>query len=203
MILAALASLILWPLYLCLFLPLAIIGAVILAPLSLFRMHSYRPSRFEAFRGPLGEDKVAAWWGGWLTWLWGNEEDGVNGPLWWRNRTGVLPSVSGVALAQRLARAWSTYRWSAHRNPVNNLRFLPVVCPTINPTRIRSKQWDNGFFCWQGVYAGVMHFPVIRGRVFRFWLGWKLKPEDAQGVPAEDFRATGCGLIFHKEYPRQ
>jgi hypothetical protein len=179
MILAILASLILWPLYLAVFLVLAIIGLVLLLPLSLLKAWRWRFTRvFPDLR------EVSAWRGGWLTWVWGNEEDGVTGPDWWLRRT-------------KGSKAWLVaYRWSALRNPVNNLRFIRAINPVIDPKRVRAVRWDSGFFCWQGAFAGVMHFPVIRGQVFRFWLGWKLKPEDRHGVPATDFRAHGCGFAI-------
>lgn len=196
MTLAILASLILWPVYLAVFLVLSAIGAVILAPLSLLGLYYWRPSMFPQFRGTSGEERRSVWSFGWLTWLWGNEEDGVTGPRWWRIRTDAL--VGGTLLA----RAWSTYRWSAHRNPVNNLRFIPGLNPRIQPDRIH--YWSPGpgtpghqlTLTWQGVHAGLIAFPVIRGRTFRFWLGWKLKPQDAGGVADEDMRKVRCGFAI-------
>lgn len=45
------------------------------------------------------------WRGGLLTWIWSNEEDGIVGP--------------GIGLNR-----WNAYKWSALRNPCNNLRFV-------------------------------------------------------------------------------
>src|SRR5690606_23980281 len=153
---AILASLILWPLYVGVALTLQLVGLVLLVPLCLFRMWSWRRSYVAQFR-PRGP--IAAGWGGWLTWLWGNEEDGVNGPMWWAERTRAYDGG-------RLRLAWSAYRWSALRNPVNNLRFVPGINPVIDPARVRHWREGRWAFTWQGLYAGFMWFPVIRGRTF-------------------------------------
>lgn len=51
---------------------------------------------------------IESWYGGRLTWLFGNDEDGVLGP----------------AAYNPYASRWRTFVWSALRNPTNNLRFL-------------------------------------------------------------------------------
>lgn len=51
---------------------------------------------------------IETWRGGWLTYLFANDEDGVWGP----------PAYNPTASR------WLTFKWSALRNPVNNLRFL-------------------------------------------------------------------------------
>jgi hypothetical protein len=148
---------------------------------------------------------VTAWRGGWLTWLWGNEEDGVTGPHWWWNRT-----CHGYARhnAPWWVSAWSAYRWSALRNPSNNMRFVPVINPVIDPARVRSWEWRKPYpmtiakvprlveaiYTWQGPYAGIRCHIEFRGGLYRFWWGWKLKPEDAQGVSPTDMRAPRCGF---------
>jgi len=214
MILAILASLVLWPLYIAVALVLQLVGLVILVPLCLTRAWVHRDSRVYAADGtprslyPMALPyNVAAWRGGWLTWLWGNEEDGVYGPLWWQHRTGTYLSPSG-GWRHKLRVAWSAYRWSALRNPANNMRFIPWINPAIVPAHIQhipvwtwpatSPSYGSslGWFCWQGVYSGLCLFPVIRGQQFRLWIGWKLKPEDRRGVPDTDMRKPRCGFAM-------
>jgi hypothetical protein len=190
MILAILASLVLWPLYLGVSLLLDLVGLGIILPLAMWHESlpflNMRPSKVY----PDGR-LVEVWAGGWLTWLWGNEEDGVAGPTWWLQRNNVYVK------AGYWRRVWSTYRWSALRNPSNNLRFVPLINPVIRPAAIgyygASVLGLLFTFTWQGVYAGVIAFPRIKGRTYRFWLGWKLKPEDAHGLPPNDMRAPRCG----------
>lgn len=197
---AVLCSLVLWPLYLLVFAVFGVVGWVVLLPLSLCHAWHYRPSKVNQFRCKDGADKLTAWWGGWLTWVWGNEEDGVIGPIWWRQRQGTDHHYTHAPrdLSTWLAIAWSTYRWSALRNPVNNLRFIPGLNPRIVPTKVGFRSLDirGGAFTWQGPYAGLLKFFRIRGTLFRFWLGWKLKPGDTEGVDPGDMRATRCGFAI-------
>jgi hypothetical protein len=200
MILAILASLILWPAYVAVFLVLAVLGYAVMFPLALCHLWVWNFSRVYHHGGtPLHPADVGRtgrhitrWCGGWLTWVWGNEEDGVTGPVWWEQRTKAEHGY--------VERAWSAYRWSAHRNPVNNLRFIPWVNPVIEPARIRFSQRALGYsdwtFTWQGPYAGLLGFIMVRRRTFRFWLGWKLKPDDRRGVPDTDMRKPRCGFAI-------
>jgi hypothetical protein len=59
------------------------------------------------------------WRGGALTWIWGNEENGIVGP--------------GMALNR-----WNAFYWSAIRNPCNNLRFLPGISRVGRPLLYRT-----------------------------------------------------------------
>jgi hypothetical protein len=79
-----------------------VIGWVLLIPLSVFRLWRPRKSRIYPDR------QVLVWRGGWLTWIWGNEEEGVCGP----------------ASYNLMYSEWDTYLWSAWRNSANNLRFI-------------------------------------------------------------------------------
>lgn len=190
MTLAILGSLVFWPLYIAVSLALDVIGLVLLALLSLCHAWKSRPSKVAQFRTapkwPNG--KVTAWRFGWLTWLWGNEEDGVTGPPWWELRT-----TDGIK-ASYLALAWSAYRWSALRNPSNNLRFIPGINPVIEPARIDYRTGLHYWFVWQGPYAGWWYWFRFKDQTFRVIVGWKLKPEDAKGVDPNDMRATRCGF---------
>lgn len=199
MTLAILASLILWPAYVAVALLLQLVGLVILLPLAALNWWQAGESHIWPERKhPLNID----YWCPpvpylhWLFWLWGNEEDGVTGPEWWKVRTGVASPFRLVAPWH--VQAWSAYRWSALRNPVNNMRFVPWINPVIEPAGIRSRTWNPidkpwlVVLTWQGPYAGLR----IHCHGWRFWLGWKLKPEDARGVPDTDMRKPRCGFAM-------
>lgn len=194
MITRILLSLPLWLAYSAVALVLDAIGLVILLPLSLAHAWKWRPSMFRQFRGLSGGEFRTVWWGGWLTWLWGNEEDGVTGPLWWRQRTGAF------LVGHHWKKALSAYRWSALRNPTNNLRFIPWVNPVIDPERIdyinRLGDAYQITLTWQGAFSGLLAVFKFRGAFWRFWWGWKLKPEDASGVPDSDMRKPRCGFAI-------
>lgn len=59
------------------------------------------------------------WRGGYATWIFGNLEDGIVGP--------------GIGLNR-----WNAYKWSALRNPCNNLRFVPGVSKVGRPLWYRT-----------------------------------------------------------------
>lgn len=182
-----LLSLPIWLAYTALEVILDVVGLFVILPLSLLRAWGSRPSRVYGREFPKPQ-LLHAWWGGWLTWLWGNEEDGVTGPIWWAVRHRDWPMW-------RIA-----YVWSALRNPVNNLRFVPGINPVIDPKRI---QWHTGGgrtwlveYTWQGVYSGLLIVFPSRGGTFRFWWGWKLRPVDVQGVSDNDMRKPRCGFAI-------
>jgi len=83
-----------------------VVGWLLLIPFAWSRAWVVRRSRVADFDGR----QVTAWRGGWLTWPWGNEEDGVTGADFYRER---------FKDERRCA-----YLWSAWRNPANNLRFV-------------------------------------------------------------------------------
>lgn len=68
--------------------------------------------------------------------------------------------------------------------------------PIIVPAKIRHDfglYWD---YVRQGPFAGFVWFPRIGTRIFRFWVGWKLKAEDRYGVPMTDMRRARCGFAL-------
>lgn len=125
-------------------------------------------------------------------WPWNNFEDGVDGlrggdpaQFWWRDKT----------------RTWSDARrvftWSAFRNPVDSLRWLPLINPKIDPARVRfvgsmdrePQDGESGwYFAWQGLYSCIR----VERWGFRFWLGWKFHPDDPKGLAPGDARAIRC-----------
>lgn len=78
-------------------------GIVFLMPLAACRLWVSRPSKEYPY-------SVLAWRGGWLTYLWGNEEDGVTGAVFYQ-----------TFIKNDRLRA---YVWSAWRNSFNNWRFV-------------------------------------------------------------------------------
>jgi hypothetical protein len=87
-------------------------------------------------------------WPPWA-WIWDNEEDGVFGPGTPRTR-------------------WQAFYWSALRNPVNNLRFVPGVSKIGRPLLYKTWEW--------------------RGKEFYYKVGWM-----SDGYPA---LSAGAGKGF-------
>jgi hypothetical protein len=82
-------------------LALLLIGIPVIGILAYFRL-------WRNAGGGIGGPSRWQWRGGYLTWIWGNLEDGIVGP--------------GMILT-----SWNAFYWSGLRNPVNNLRFVPGV----------------------------------------------------------------------------
>jgi predicted PurR-regulated permease PerM len=138
-----------------------------------------------------------------IMWLWDNQIDGI------ANRNYKQFS----SLFKQI-----TY-WSASRNPVSNLRFVPILSFKINPAKVRfigsfvnymdlykpeshklvSKYFSkepHWFFAWQGLYSCF----YLRTKNREFLAGWKVYPKDIFGLEPTSYRfkSTGFGLQFKK-----
>lgn len=157
--------------------------------------------------------KILNWKLGFM-YIWSNQEDGIvageefiGWPTWWR-----------------------IIYWSAIRNPANNLRFLPYISCKIIPseieaslsdikdidgqvtpkervTNLRSYDDDRYRFItliWQGWYSNLRIQFKMFGKIWRFWIGWKIYAHDSLGVNPLDYRAKGAGFAtqFKRIYPR-
>lgn len=140
--------------------------------------------------------KILAWRGGWLTWLWGNEEDGIDGKYF---------SATGFAADKSFF--MRVLQWSVMRNAVSNIRFIPLLNLRITPHKISSigncrhpitalrQYWAAGgngtgkrpifwSFTTQGLYSGfALKIPTSKTTAHRFMIGWKIYPEDAEIEP--------------------
>lgn len=126
-------------------------------------------------------------------WL-GNDEDGLRG------------AAGG--------KTFDAYLWFI-RNPVSNMRFWPLI--SIKPhewlpghhgvyRELPAPLWVWGnaaevaetpgwFVCRCGWYVGVRWIwakPILS--IKGIWIGWKLNPRDAKGIPFNDYRKAGIGL---------
>ena len=188
---AALCSLILWPIMWALSAVLWVIGLPVCAWLAYTR--NWRLTR--SYRNP---DRFIAVWRPRWAWVWSNNEDGVTGHPGWQDR---------YASSDRLG----TFIWSALRNPSNNLRFVPFLSLVIDPSRIGYVGNDDDppkrleeyppvgdvkwSFVWQLPYAGFVYRRQLTAtRHFQVRLGWKLLPKDRNGVADDDYRKLRCGF---------
>jgi hypothetical protein len=116
-------------------------------------------------------------------WVYGNEEDGIDGlrggdeaQSWWAAKT------SGDSARRRI------FKWSALRNCVNNLRYVPVLSPRFHPDLISYVGNDASFYIWQGAYSRL----VLSLTNTVLSIGWKFRPEDEHGIHADDTRLPRC-----------
>lgn len=179
-------SIVLWLARIAAFLPLAIVGIPLIWFLANQRMcwptQSKRFDRIVLQFAPLFR-------------LWGNDEDGVDGlrggapaQQWWADKTVTWSPQKRI------------FVWAALRNPVDGLRWVPLLNPRIEPERVRFVGMDHKpakgeggwYFAWQGLYSCIRFETKTR----RFWLGWKLSPDDRFGVAPDDARAIRCDFAM-------
>jgi hypothetical protein len=75
-------------------------------------------------------------------WIWDNEIDGVYGP-------------------ENPHTAWQAFYWTALRNPVNNLRFVPGVSKPGRPLWYRTWVWFGRQFYAKAGWANVTGWPML------------------------------------------
>lgn len=119
--------------------------------------------------------------------------------------------------------------WSAIRNPANNLRFIEGLSCKIEKskvefigsdtkdlsgTRLYKKdvpyimydmdQYRFTTLTWQGLYSNLRIQFKMFGKIWRFWIGWKIYPHDKLGINSYDYRYKGAGFAtqFKRIYPR-
>lgn len=119
--------------------------------------------------------------------------------------------------------------WSAIRNPANNLRFVKGLSCKIEPSKVKYVgttpvrqdanvteisgpmiyRYDDDRFTfisltYQGFYSNLRIQFKMLGKVWRFWIGWKLYPHDSLGIDENNYRAKGAGFAtqFKRIYPR-
>jgi hypothetical protein len=84
------------------------------------------------------KDNKWQWRGGWLTWLWCNNEDGIIPP------------------GARVPDSLLTWHWSAWRNSVNNMRLIPGAFFLTDNT-LTYKMYSWGYVATQGWRQCVMY----------------------------------------------
>jgi hypothetical protein len=179
-----------WLLRIGIFLPLAIVGIPLVYLLS--RLHWCEPRYSKKF-----DRTVLQWRTRWLFGLYNNLEDGVDGlrgsdpaQLWWHEKT------AAYSPQQRI------FVWAAFRNPVDNLRFVPVLNPKLVPSKVRSigmyHEPAKGEGGWYYAWLAGSPYSCIRyeTKTRRFWLGWKIRPEDRNGLKPGDARAIRCDFAI-------
>ena len=164
---------------LCIFLPLFIIGLVLVPIAYLFGTER---DQFQNLHFKLRK----------LMWLWDNDEDGIDGHTWWADQN-VGKSQWGLV--------WSWYL----RNPVNNLKYIPYFNPIItNPlhnqyigtamdnlledTNPRAEnQW---FYCWKFPHWGFYYYnyDFSKNTYTKFFIGWRIRPQDDIAFDENDGR---------------
>lgn len=119
--------------------------------------------------------------------------------------------------------------WSAYRNPIEGIRWLPYISYKIRPENIKfimksenynvtekdatgltkwflddleEGRYDKHFYylTWDGLYGNFrVEFPLF-GKTWRFWIGNKIYPSHVKGVDFNDYQRYGTD--FAKQIKR-
>lgn len=188
-----------WAAYFALSLPLVVLGVPLIAVLAALPQATARRPSQHYKDGRI----VTVWTWRWINYIWGNDEDGVDGmPLASQSVTIGIDGVQGRQgwWVQKTA-GWSRWRiifmWAALRNSTANLRFAPFFGMVIDPTQVHSVAGGSWWLAWQHCKSGFwFSWNVNR----YFWIGWKVKPADANmnalRLPDGDGRLPGAGFAF-------
>jgi len=129
----------------------------------------------------------------WFMYPWDNNEDGIADRTYFNHKSFMLQVI----------------HWSCIRNPANNLRYLPLLSVKIRKEKIgyigslpknvpiqkySLRQQPCWYLCWHGLYSCLrIQFKLPGGNIKRFWIGWKLYPEDSIYEVA-GHRVNGAGF---------
>jgi len=129
------------------------------------------------------------WTWRWM-WLWGNSEDGIANDSYKKIDSMFMKIIY----------------WSCVRNPSNNLRMTPYVSFIIDPSKVGFIGSDpvntsyankpprvEWFFAWHGIYSSFWIIFNYKGTLKRFWIGWKVYPNDQKGLSPGSYRNHGVG----------
>ncbi len=131
----------------------------------------------------------------WWAWPLSNQEDGVDGlrggdpaQAWWAEKTQGWPDAKRI------------FVWAAIRNPVDNLRFVPLLNPRLVPAKVRFVGMDHEpakgeggwYFAYQGIYSCIR----FETTTWRLWVGTKIKPTDRFGISDTDPRKIRCDFAL-------
>lgn len=190
-----------WILFIILWIPLVLIGHIVIPILLWIGLRLEAKSKFKIWPWVHTSSAYNHLYQGfpWLFYIWANEGDGIYPPEYERR----YPQWSQFRLA------WT---WLAVRNPVNNLRFVPGFSCKIDPKRVRfvgslrsknpslydAKNIAYWYFAWCGPYSCYRRQYYRKGRMVEFWIGWKIWPIDQYEV--SPYRKYGAGFAMQWRY---
>lgn len=142
---------------------IALLFAGIIPIYIMARLHLWyeRDSKFWMFPN----NKVTAWRGGWLTFIWGNEEDGVTGAQWFLDQNADRPAWKNALI------------WAGVRNYADNMRLLPGASFLAKKADVTIKETATGYYAYTG-WRSCYVFKAF-GKTYR--IGWLLNNPATDG----------------------
>lgn len=191
----------LWLLFITLRTILILIGWVVVPIAAFFELHEVKS---EMFNGSLVFRHHWSWR---ILWLWGNAEEGLS---WYGDKD--WPLFFKIVYGQ----CW--------RNPVNNLRYVPLLSVKIDPSRVRFigslGDWDYKYlsedavrsydrddvsfwsYTWCGVYSNFRWQFMLGSKRYRLWIAWKILPSDIYGINDHRKESAGFSTQLKRCWPR-
>jgi hypothetical protein len=180
-----LISLLTWPLFALVQIPLYILGWILVPIAAALKAHTKTPVDGLDGNGQPRVDYHFTWK---FMYVWDNWEDGICAGRQYLDLPGEFLQI---------------VYWSCVRNPINNTRVAPILSCTIDPKRVKyigSRGWPQEydkkpasseyFYAWCGVYANLWWQFKVRGSVYRLWIGHKI-------MPIWSFFLSGQGCKFY------
>lgn len=143
-----------------------------------------------------------------------NWGDGIYEGLQFGHRGEMLEKFLGIALSKELKKDIHIIYWTLIRNPVNNVRFFPIMGVKPISSKIKFVGSENcvedssnddkevWYLCWQGVYGGFRIHIRFKTFMLRIMFGWKLRPEDTKAI-SNFIRSQKVGFAYQCRVSRR
>jgi hypothetical protein len=88
-------------------------------------------------------------------------------------------------------REWQPY---AAKLDKNKIKYVGSKGTTLRDFKGRFPHW---YFAWQEFYSCYfVQFYLYPGHLRRFWIGWKIQPQDTLGKYENDYRQRGAAFTI-------
>lgn len=192
------------------YVPLIILGWILI-PLAVW---------FEAYEetSPLGQEPndISKWkwhftWP--IMWLWDNWEDGIAAGRQYKDCGSLGKQIIYWSCQRNPVNNLRITPWlSCKINPekvkfIGNFtvdhsafRFVPYSNCELDryfaeeEVRLFDTKIPQWFFAWHGIYSNFYWQFKLKGKLRRFWIGWKIMPKDIYGVSTYRSRGSGFAL---------
>ncbi|MGH7746901.1 MAG: DUF7338 family protein [Candidatus Dormibacteria bacterium] len=156
-----------WLFYILTVVPLMLLAFLLVPVAAMLKATTTRPSEYTGYNGR----QVLAWTADWM-WLWGNEEDGIDGSA--NNFQQPSTSYWGHVL--------QIIKWSTWRNKLGNDRWTKLLGMTVDPLKVHIVGMDlvNGPYVANQGWRFEVRFPWSKTKQFR--LGWGMTTNRAGSV---------------------
>lgn len=210
-----------WVLFECLVnIPCILLGWVLVPVMAAFKQYKHQTS-FKLFDGTVVEHSKSTihWKHRWM-YIWDNYEDGIDCDTYYKSNSTFKRIVAWSANRNPANNLRTVPVLSCNVHP-DQVRFIGSK---MNWTNVGTKEftwlhhpgniltarfkkfvldYDTNipmwYFCWMGAYSNFRIQFKFRGDLYRFWVGWKLYPDD---IYQTEFGYRKYGAGFATQFKR-